>query len=64
MSHMQYRCTLHLVVHTHYSGAKEGKGVGGMELPQPSGKSATSSVNKLIYFTCSKLLACISNVLS
>lgn len=61
MSHMQYRCALHLVVLTHHSSAREGKGAGGMELPQPSGKSASSSVDKLMYFSCSKLLAYISN---
>lgn len=50
MSRMQYRSTLCLVLHTDHSGAKEGEEEGGLGLPQPPGKPASSSVDELIRF--------------
>lgn len=45
-------------------GAKEGKRAGSMELPQPSGNTASSSVDKPVCYTCPELLAYTSNILS
>lgn len=60
-----FLCHMYAVqVLTAPGGAKQGKRAGSLELPQPSGNTASSSVDKPMCYTCPELLAYTSNILS